>query len=110
MNIDGEGLEDLRKYYRAKLVKIGAVEPTEEEKVQLAEAQKNAPPDPNAEFLLAEARKAMALEGKAKADALQSLAKAANLQADTVLKGEQAHGKKVDTTLAVHAAPNPRSP
>lgn len=107
MNIDGEGLEDLRKYYRAKLVKIGAVEPTEEEKVQLAEAAKNAKPDPNAEFLLAEARKAMALEGKAKADSLQSLAKAANLQADTILKEEQAHGKKVDTTLAVHAAAQP---
>lgn len=110
MNIDGEGLEDLRKYYRAKLVKIGAVEPTEEEKAELAEAQKNAPPDPNAEFLLAEARKALALEGKAKADALQSLARAANLQADTVLKGEQAHGKKVDTTLAVHAAAKPPEP
>jgi hypothetical protein len=46
MNIDGEGLEDLRKYYRAKLVKIGAVEPTEEEKVQLAEARRTRRPTP----------------------------------------------------------------
>jgi hypothetical protein len=104
MNIDGEGLEDLRKYYRKKLVQMGVVEPTDEEKKELQEAAQNAPPDANAEFLLAEAKKALALAEKAHADALQALTKASNNAADTKLKEQQSHATHVDTTLAVAEA------
>lgn len=104
MNMDGEGLEDLQAYYRRKLVQMGAVEPTTEEKQQLDDAAKNKQPDPNAEFLLAEARKSLALAQKALADAEQSHLKAENLAADTKLKEQQAHSTHVDTTLAVDEA------
>lgn len=104
MNMDGEGLEDLRGYYRRKLVQTGAVEPTEEEKTELAQAAANQPPDANAEFLLAEARKSLALANKAIADATLAAAKTANTAADTALKEQQSHSTHVDTSLKVDEA------
>jgi hypothetical protein len=57
MNIEGEGLSDLREYYRKKLVRTGVIEPTEEDKKEMqaeAEAQQ---PDANQIYLQAEAEK-----------------------------------------------------
>jgi hypothetical protein len=106
MNIDGEGLEDLRKYYRRKLVQMGVVKPTDEEQKELDEAHANQPPDANATFLLAEARKSLDLAKKAQADTLVALNKAENIAADTALKEQQSHGTHVDTTLKVAQAAN----
>lgn len=110
MNMDGEGLEELRDYLRKKLVAMGAVEPTDDEKKEAEQAAANKPPDPNAEFLMAEAGKSRALGGKAQADTLVSLSKARNLAADTNLKQEQSHQTIVDTTLTLHEAANPVLP
>lgn len=104
MNMDGEGLEDLRKFFRRKLVQSGAVTPTEEEKKELAEAAASQPPDANNIFLLAEAKKAEALGNKAHADALYSLVNARKAAAETKKIEEETHATSVDTTLAVHAA------
>lgn len=110
MNVDGEGLEDLRKYYRRKLVKQGVVEPTDEEKVQLQQEAANAPPDANAEFLLAEARKSLAAAQKLMAEATQAQAKTVNVIADTKLKDAQTNKTEVDAGLAVHIASTPEVP
>lgn len=110
MNMDGEGLGELRDYLRKKLVSMGAVEPTEEETTELEQQQQNQPPDPNAVFLLSEADKSKKLAAKAEADTLQSLSKARLNAADTNLKQEQAHSTIVDTTLQLHAAANPAPP
>lgn len=107
MNMDGEGLEDLRKYFRKKLVTMGAVVPTEEEKAELAEAQAQQPPDGNNEFLLAEAEKARKLGNKAEADALAALAKARETTANTKKIEEETNSTAVQTTLALHQAANP---
>jgi len=59
MNMEGEGLKDTRNYFRKKLVRMGAVEPTEEEMQEMQaelEAQ-GQQPDANEELLLAEAEK-----------------------------------------------------
>jgi hypothetical protein len=59
MNMEGEGLKDTRAFFRKRLVRMGAVEPTEKETQEMeAElAAQGEQPDPNAEFLAAEAEK-----------------------------------------------------
>ena len=76
MNMEGEGLKDVRKFFRTRLVKMGAVEPNEEE-MQAMEAELQAQePDANAALLLAEAE-------KSQTQALLNIAKVANTEAAT---------------------------
>jgi hypothetical protein len=83
MNMEGEGLKDVRAFFRKRLVKMGAVEPNEEE-MQAMEAELQAQePDANAALLLAEAE-------KSKTQAAVNAAKVANTEADTQLKQAQA--------------------
>ena len=84
MNLEGEGVEETKKFWRNKLLRMGAVEPTQEEQKAIDEAADNAEPDPNAEFLQAEADKATALADKALADTEQSRAKTEKTKAETV--------------------------
>lgn len=84
MNMEGEGLSDVREYFRDKLVRMGAIKPSEEEAKELADAQANQPPDPNAVYLQAAAQKAMADAEKAGADAALSAAKIGQTRADTL--------------------------
>jgi len=82
MNVEGEGLQDLRDYSRQKLVRIGAIKPTKEEQTKMAEEQANQKPDPNAEFLMAEADKSQALAQKAQADTGLAIANTEKAHAD----------------------------
>lgn len=84
MNLEGEGLDDVHAYFRNKLVRMGVVKPTEEEQQQLANEQQNQQPDPNAIYLQAAAKKAMADAKKAGADAALSVAKIGQTEADTL--------------------------
>jgi hypothetical protein len=84
MNMEGEGIQDVRDYFRKKLIKMGVVEPTEDELKTLIEEMQNTPPDPNAEFLKASADQAQAQAGKARADTLLNVAKAKESEAKTV--------------------------
>lgn len=68
MNMDGEGMSDVNKWARQRLVKMGALQPTEEEAQQMAEAQANAKPDANQQYLEAAAQEAQAKAVKAAAD------------------------------------------
>lgn len=67
MNMEGEGIGDVRDYFRQQLVRKGVVKPTEEEKKQLEQEAANQPPDPQADYLQAAARKAIADEALATA-------------------------------------------
>jgi len=77
MNMEGEGMNDVRAYYRNKLVRMGVIEPTEDEKQQLAAEAQNQQPDPNAEYLAAAA-------GKARADEALAVARVGETHAKTV--------------------------
>ena len=79
MNMEGEGMQDIRAFYRKKLVAQGVITPTPEEQKELQAQQANQQPDPNALFLQASAKKALA-------DAAQSEAKVGNVHADTISK------------------------
>ena len=83
MNMEGEGMGDVRKFFRNQLVRIGAVEPTEEEREQMMMAQQMAgqQQDPNAIFLAAAAEEAQAKAQKARADVIETIADAEYKQA-----------------------------
>lgn len=77
MNMEGEGLGDVRSFYRSKLVRMGVISPTEEEKQQMAAEAQNQKPDPNAEYLQAAA-------GKARAEEALTVARVGETHAKTV--------------------------
>jgi len=84
MNMEGEGLKDTRQYFRKKLVRMGAVEPTEEEMQEMQaeiEAQ-GQQPDANEELLLAEAEKSRSVALLNAAKIQQTAAQTAKTMAD----------------------------
>lgn len=83
MNMEGEGIKDFRNYYRKYLVKIGVVEPTDEEQQELIAAAQNQPPDPQAELANALAQESHAKAMKAQADTYLTAAKTEQTKADT---------------------------
>jgi len=85
MNMDGEGLDDVRDYIRQKMVRMGVVKPTKEEQEKLAQEAANQQPDAQTQYLQAAATEAQAKGQKAQADTVKALAEAEKIKADTVL-------------------------
>jgi hypothetical protein len=70
MNIDGEGIDEVREFFRKQLVQLGVVEPTEEEQEAMAAAaQQASTPTPEQQYLMTQAEKAMAEVEKIRAEA-----------------------------------------
>lgn len=84
MNMEGEGIGEVRGYFRRKLIKMGVVKPTDEEAKELTQEAANMPPDPNAEFLKASADQASAEAVKARADTVLTINKARESEAKTM--------------------------
>lgn len=84
MNMDGEGLSEVRAYFRGSLLRMGVLTPTSSEQKMLDEEARNAQPTPNDKYLLAAAEEAEAKAQKTRVDAGQSLAKTENLSAKTL--------------------------
>lgn len=84
MNMEGEGIQDVRDYFRKRLIRMGVVEPTEPEAQALMEEMQNAQPDANTLFLQASAQEAEAKAGKARADTVLTVAKAKESEAKTM--------------------------
>ena len=82
-NLEGEGLQDLRDWGRAKAIRMGLIKPTDEELAEMATEQQNQKPDAQTQYLEAEAGKAAALTVKAKADTFKVLADTEKSKADT---------------------------
>jgi len=95
MNMEGEGVQDVRDYFRQKLVKMGALKPTEEEaKAMAAASQEKSPQD---QALEAMAEEAQAKATKARTEVLETVAnvelkkaQVAETEASTKLKEAQA--------------------
>jgi hypothetical protein len=106
MNLEGEGLSDFRNYFRQKLIRIGAVKPTDEEVQELQAEQANKQPDPQAEFLKASAEQAQAEAAKSQTAATLNLAKSEESQAKTkeILAGigRDDRGQLVDHVEKLH--------
>jgi hypothetical protein len=83
LNMEGEGISDVRDYFRKKLVRAGVVKPTETEiQAMQAEAQ-NQQQDANTIYLQAAAEEATAKATKARADTVETLASAGLKRAQT---------------------------
>jgi hypothetical protein len=108
MNMEGEGISDVRQYFRKKLLAMGAVQPTEEEAKDLAEQAQNQQPDPNAQYLQAAAEKQRADALKATAETELTSAKIGNTQADTIVKLAGVEQQRIDTAMAMAAQLNPQ--
>ena len=86
MNMEGEGLSEVQNFFRKKLIRMGAVEPTDEEQEALSAelAQLQSQPDPQSMYLQAEAAKAQAQAQKALADTEYTMARTEETRADTI--------------------------
>ncbi|MFN4105900.1 MAG: portal protein [Acinetobacter johnsonii] len=84
MNMEGEGVNEVREYYRKKLLRLGVVEPTKEEAQQLAQEAQNQQPDANTLYLQSEAEKNKSLAIKAQADTELAIARAEETKAKAI--------------------------
>ena len=84
MNMEGEGIDDVRTYFRKKLVQLGVMKPTEDEAQEMMAAMEGQQPDPNAIFLQAAAEEAVAKAAKARADTVETVAAAELKRAQTI--------------------------
>ena len=112
MNMDGEGVSEVREFFRQKLVRGGVIQPTEEEKRKLAEEQANAKPDPQSEYLMAEANKSNAEAGKVQADTQLSIEKTELTKAQTAETlagiGRDDNAQAIDLGKTLHEASQPK--
>lgn len=83
LNMEGEGISDVRGYFRDKLIKMGVVKPTTQEAEDLAEALANTPPDANEEFLRAAAETELSKAAENKADTIKTIADTEKSKAQT---------------------------
>jgi hypothetical protein len=84
MNMEGEGISDVRRYFRQKLIKMGVVKPNEQEAIELKQEQENTPPSPQDQYLTAAAGAEQARGAKAQADTIKSQADADKARAETL--------------------------
>jgi hypothetical protein len=83
-NQDGEGMSELQKYARRKGISLGLIEPNDEEKAELEQAQSQQQPDPQAAVLAGQAKVLDAQAEKIGADTELSAAKVEESKAKTV--------------------------
>jgi hypothetical protein len=84
MNMEGEGVGDANAYFRKKLLRMGVVEPTEDEAQELMAEMQGKPQDPNAMYLQAAAEEATAKAAQARANTVKTVADAELSRAKTL--------------------------
>lgn len=113
-NIEGEGLGDLKQWSRRQLVGLGAVEPTEEEAAEMAQAQQNQQPSAQDQYLMAAAAEKAALTDKNQAATIETLASAKLKEAQTVeayaKAASEANAAQIATMQALQNALTPPQP
>lgn len=87
MNMEGEGVEDVRGFFRMQLIRMGVVTPTEEEQEKLAQEQANQQPTSQDQYFEAAAAKEQA--------------EAVEKQANTLLKQAQADKTRAETAETI---------
>jgi hypothetical protein len=105
MNMEGEGVGDANAYFRKKLLRMGVVQPTDDEAQELMAEMQGKPQDPNAMYLQAAAENEMAKAAKARADTVETVASAELKRAqtlDTLSKVEEtSQNMAMKNTMAV---------
>jgi hypothetical protein len=85
MNMEGEGIGEVRDFFRKQLLRLGVVKPTEQEAQMLMEEQqmRGQQQDPQAVFLQAAAEEATAKASQARASVIKTVADAGLSKAKT---------------------------
>lgn len=83
MNMEGEGISEVREYFRDKLIKMGVIKPTEQEAAQLQQQLANQQPSAQDQYFVAEAAKAQAQAVESQAETLYKQAKTDETRAKT---------------------------
>jgi hypothetical protein len=85
MNMEGEGIGEVRDFFRKQLLRLGVVKPTEQEAQMLMEEQqmRGQQQDPQAVFLQAAAEEATAKAAQARASVIKTVADAGLSKAKT---------------------------
>jgi hypothetical protein len=109
MNMEGEGIGDVRDYFRMRLVKMGVIKPTDEEAEEMMIELQGQPQDPNAVFLQAAAEEAQAKAAKARADVVNTVADAELTQAKTAEIMVKIGGE-VEGAMQPQSTPEPAAP
>ena len=92
MNMEGEGIKEVRNYFRKKLVAMGVLEPTDAEQEEMDAQQGQQQPNAQDQFLMAEAAK--------------SEAEISKVQAETILKDAQTQKTEAETAETLAGIPN----
>lgn len=101
MNMEGPGVEEAVAYFRKKLVGMGVIEPTEEERAELEAQAANAQPDPNTLYFQAAAQEAEAKAVKARADTISTIADAEKTKAETLKIAQDIDMSQQDQAFAL---------
>jgi hypothetical protein len=101
MNMEGEGISEVRDFFRQRLIKMGVVQPTEKEAEALMAEMQNQKEDPNSIFLQAAAEEAVAKAAKARADTVKTVADAELSRARTV--ETLAKASEIDQNISLSA-------
>ncbi len=99
LNVDGEGMKDMRPYFRRKLIRLGALTPTDEEAAEMQAEAQNTPPDPQAELASALSAEAKAKGTKAQADTALAAAKTEESKAKTVKTLAEVDSSRTDNVI-----------
>lgn len=97
--MEGEGISEVRDFFRRKLILLGVVRPTKAEMEEMMQAQANRPEDPNSIFLQAAAEEAVAKAAKARADTIETVAAAELKRAQTVETMAKVSGAEQDQAI-----------
>ena len=99
MNMEGEGISEVKSFFRKKLLRMGVVKPNEQEAVELAEEAQNIKPTAEEEYLKAAAQKDMSAAVKNQADTIYTQARADKTLAETAETIVDIKGKQQDVSI-----------
>ena len=97
MNMEGEGIGDVRAYFRRKLIKMGVVEPTDQEAAEIDEELANTPPSPQDEYLTAAAKREFAESIRVESEIVENQADADYKRAQAMEKIQGMNLKEMET-------------
>lgn len=109
MNMEGEGVEEVREFFRKKLLSMGVLDPTEKEAKEMQEKAAAEKPSANDQYALASAEAEKQRGAKAVADAEAAIAKAEKTRVETaevasnIDIAESAHALQVVESLTPDA-------
>lgn len=99
LNIEGEGISEVREYFRRKLLKMGVLTPSDEERGELADELANTPPSPQDQYLQASAQAEAARGAKAQAETELAMARAQKTRVEATDIAKDIEGKDQQQAL-----------